>query len=51
MLKVQLNNKVVDLTELDKTYRNVGLPCAVFNVMSYSWLTFPLLMMLLYYIL
>jgi hypothetical protein len=50
MLKVLLKNKVVGLTKLDKTYRNVGLLCAVFNVMSYSWLMFRLLIRLLYYI-
>jgi len=32
--------KVVDLTELDKTQRTIGLLCAAFKVMSHSFWTF-----------
>jgi hypothetical protein len=34
--KVRMNDKVVGLTELGKTQRNVGLLCAVLPVISYS---------------
>jgi len=49
-LNVWLNEKVVDLTQLDNTQKNCGLPCAVLNVMSLWFVhmfTFSLLMKLL----
>jgi hypothetical protein len=36
-LKVQSNDKVVGLTELGRTQRNIGLLCAVLKVIIYSF--------------
>jgi hypothetical protein len=36
-LRVRLNDKVVGLTEMDKTERKIGLLCAACKVMIYSW--------------
>ena len=36
-VKVRLNDRVVGLIELDKTDRTIGLLCAAFKVMNYSF--------------